>query len=202
MSDHGWLRGEYKLPTNQWKQFRDRIISNHNEKRADMYETALIIHKKVLEAKKGKRGVNIRSLVSETTQLYIRRDRDIFWRFKIEDCLCSNNKLVKPKKKDFKPVKNTEVSIVDSDLIIVFDNKSKIVKFISDDSSHSQDNCLDSHLGQVFMRLLNRVQWSTKSGGYLRYFNEHLRDHGESAIPSHPMGKYVTSKKYQREIIG
>ena len=194
MSDFGWIRGSYKIPSNQWNNFRNSIIEEYNQKVLKSYELALKVYEIIKDNKKGKRNY---PLENEIVKLLEYNEKEYFWRDKILTSLITSNKLIKPKKKDFPKVKNTIDSIEGEELTLIFNNKEKVIEFYSDDNTHSQDNAPRSYLGLVFFRRLDRIKWTSKTGGYLRYYNEHRRDHGLSASPCYIKGKYTKPKYFK-----
>jgi hypothetical protein len=196
MSCYGWERGEVKLPTSDWKQTRDTIYSNYNAKLDELLQEALEIHKEVSQEKKGKRNFNIKESINNKLK---NQERFTFNQL-IIDSLLTNNKLVKPKKKDFSHKKASKGEIlIDEDLEIIFNNKTKTIEYCTDENNHSVDRARDSFLGSLFFRRLKYIKFTTKTGGYLKSQTEYDTDKGLGARVTSTWGKY-TKPKYFKEI--
>lgn len=194
MSDYGWLRGEYKIPTKEWTQVKKTLRDAYNSLMSDMYENALKVHEEVAKRKKGKRNINLEELAEEVALQYV-GEKD-YWIFKISDSIVKNNKLVKPKKKDFPKATSSTTQLYDDNLTLSFE-KDRVLKFRSDDGNYSQALCLKSYLGKTFLRVIDRIQWTSKTGGYLRFFNEYMRDNGLEATVQSVKGKYAKTKYFK-----
>lgn len=212
MSCNGFEKGSVQLPTKAWKQFRDSFYSDYNYKLQELYEIALKVHKAVSQDKKGKRNYPLNEKVETEIRYHLRDNYERNWdgkfhfTFLVEKSLIKNNKLVKPKKQDFKPLKPNKDFILEDDCLgIKFDNKTRTVYYSTDDGNHSIDQARESFLGKLFFRKMNRVEFTSKTGGYLKSETEYHEDeNGFSTGPtvSKAYGKYVTSPKYRKELYG
>lgn len=210
MSCNGFEKGSVQLPTKEWKSFRDRLYEKYNYHLGCLYKKALRIHKEVSELKKGKRNFPLERTINKLIEKYCPDNLGIsvnyFSQDKIKQSLFKDNKLVKPKKQDFKALKPTKDLILeDSDLSIKIDNKTRTVYYTTDDNNHSVDYARNSFLGKAFFILLDRVKFTSKTGGYLKSETEY--DEDENGFSTGPRvtsvyGKYKTSKKYRNEILG
>ena len=203
MSCYGWERGSVKLPVKEWKAARDRIFNAYNEKLAQCFEIANEIYNSVKTEKKGKRNFDVSSRVNtlayeKLKQRSTSRDHyrtEFHFAHEIMDALVKDKKLVKPKKADFKPALASKgETLHDSDLSISFDNKTKTIEYRTDDNNHSKDAARESDLGKAFFWAMGRVNWTTKTGGYLREFDEYMSDEGHGARVSETWGKYAKPK--------
>lgn len=211
MSNYGEENGEVKLPVKEWKTFRDNIYNSYNNKLKELYETALQIQKEMMDKKKGKRGVNLNQLFNEVMDRHrlVNTTHDYDgWHFRdmVERSIIQNGKMVKPKKKDFAPKKASKgESLYDDELVVRFDNKTKTVRYSTDDNNHSVDRGRESFLGSMVLRALDRVTFTSKTGGYFKASSEYNEDEfgngGQSSV-SMTYGKYKTNKKLARSIHG
>jgi hypothetical protein len=211
MSNFGEENGEVKLPVKEWKKFRDTIYNNYNQKLKEVYETALEVHKQMMAKKKGKRNVNLHSLFNEVIENHrlVRATRDYEgWHFRdmVQSSLINNGKMVKPKKKDFAPKKASQgETLYDDELSVRFDNKNKTVHYSTSDNNHSVDRGRESFLGSMVFRQLDRVTFTSKTGGYFKASSEYNEDEfgngGQSRVSS-TYGKYKKNKKLARSLYG
>lgn len=190
MSNHGWLRGEYKIPVKEWTWFKRNLIAEMKFLSLEKYNKAVKIWELIKEKK-----LKSKDIILFLDNHLNKHEKSSYWRDMIKSSLLKENKLKKPTKKDFPKFNSTSTLLEDDELSIRIDNKTKIVHFMSEDNSYSQDACLECHLGKVFMKYINRIKWTSKTGGYLRYYDEHCRDNGLEAKPMYIQGKYK-KKKY------
>lgn len=157
----------------------------------------------LLTSKKGKRNFDVSAKLHELVSNKI-GDEYFYFCDLITYSIFKNNKLVKPKKQDFKPRKpNKDFKLSDNDLEIFFDNKTKTVHYRSDDNNRSIERARNSFLGRAFFAEINRVEFTSKTGGYLKSQTEYDvedNDFSTGGRVSASFGKYKTSKKYQREL--
>lgn len=211
MSNYGEERGEVKLPVKEWKSFRDQIYQKYNYKLSELHEIATQVHKEMSDKKKGKRGINLNHLFSEVIKNHrLVRTTHYYsgWDFEdmIKRSLINNNKLVKPKKKDFKPRKASQgETLHDDELTVRFDNKTKTVYYSTMDNNHTVDCGRESFLGTLVLYALDNVTYTSKTGGYFRATSEYNEDEfgngGQSRVTM-SFGKYKTNKKLARELYG
>lgn len=211
MSCYGFERGSVQLPTKEWKTFRDNVYASYNSKINDLLDIANKVHAEVILSTKGKRNVNYRDVVTSITEKYLpdNNNRDFScstYRYMVINSLISEKKLVKPKKKDFTPIKANKVFNLEDDcLSITFDNKTKTVYYSTDDNNHSIDYARNSFLGKLFFREIGRITFTTKTGGFLKSQTEYDEDENGFSTGgrvSECFGKYKTSAKYRKELYG
>lgn len=211
MSNFGEENGEVKLPVKEWKSFRDKIYQRYNYKLSELYEIATSIWSEMKEKKKGKRNVNLISLFNEVVQNHkLAQTTDIYdaWHFHhlIEYSLINDGKLTKPKKKDFAPKKASQgETLYDDELSVRFDNKTKTIHYNTQDNNHAVDRGRQSFLGSMVLKELERINYTSKTGGYFKASSEYNVDEfgneGQSRV-SYTFGKYNTNKKLARSLHG
>lgn len=203
MSCYNWERGEVKIPVKYWKAVRNSIYADYNAHLRDCYDYALEIYEQIKHEKKGVRGFKVEQRARQLAEQRLSKstyDNGVYYfAYKIAESLTNReNKLVKPKKKDFAPAKASKgETLYDSDLCISFDNKAKVIKYYSDDNNRAVEAARESALGRAFFSTMKYVKFTTKTGGYLRYYDEYMQDEGQGANLSETWGKY-DNRKYQR----
>lgn len=211
MSNYGFEKGEVSIPSKEWKKFRDNLYSKYNEKLDWSLEKALELHKKISALKKGKRNFDLKT---ELENLLKREFGDNRYESLFHHCQLikkslydeNTKKFTKPTKKSFAHKKPTkDLLLEDADLYIKIDNKTKTVNYSTDDNNHSVENAENSPLGKIFFALLDRVSFTTKTGGYFRSESEYDKDddgfHTGGRV-SRLYGKYKTNKKLLKQVTG
>jgi len=203
MSCYNWEKGYVKLPVKQWKKTRDSIINDYNYQLSQAYKTALSIYEMVKAEKKGKRKFDVYDCAFNLTYKAFNQGRHDGGQWYFSDLvvrsMIKDKKLIKPKKKDFAPVKNTIQALYDSDLRILFDNKTKTIEYCVNDNNHAVESAHSSPLGQAFFSAMERVEFTSKTGGFLRYYDEYMSSEGKGASISKVWGKYK-NKKYLKHL--
>lgn len=178
MSCYGFETGEVKLPAKEWKGFRDSMYSRYNEKLQETYEKALSLHSEVSKKMKGK------SVQKKKEYLKNRLDRIYGCSLNHYAQLILNSifpsldkKFLKPKKKNFAHKKASKGETLRDDFLSVsFCNKTKTVFYEVKYNNHSIEYARESFLGRLFFKLINRVAFTSRTGGYLAAQTEYDQD--------------------------
>lgn len=190
MSCYGWERGEVKLPAKEFSTFKKTLISNLELRQDKLLYYANQCYEQVKKLKPKNKKEFIENSLEYKSLSYSEKDQII-------NSLLKDNKVLKPKKKDFKLDKSKDV-FENSDLTVVLNKKEKTVTYHTDDNNHSIDDARSSFLGETVLRLLSRVQYTSHTGGYLQTQTEYDVDAGCGARVSQTFGKYKTSDKFRK----
>lgn len=208
MSCYEWERGTIKIPSAQYADLKKKVREAHNKVQTARYERLLKIYAMVKTAIKGKRNVNLRTLLDDWDRNskfngYIRpynypEGNDTNWSdfYKLE----KNNKLVLPLKKDF-PLANSSTKEFDADEgYIVFNDKAKTVHWDVGENNHARDRAHDHPVGKALFNALNKITWTRGSGGKIIGNDEYNRDSdyegGGANYVTHSFGPPEKPKKY------
>jgi len=79
---------------------------------------------------------------------------------------------------------------------VIFDAEDKTVTYSVPENNHACDNARESHVGRLFFRTMDRINWTRGSGGCLYGNDEYHRDahHGTGGG-----GNYVTAAWNQKD---
>ena len=191
MSCYGWEKGEVKLPTKEWKSFKTNLISKLQYRQEELLGKANALYDQVKTQKPKDKAQFIRSQLTRDQSSYGRDNFEYSENEvdKIIAALLKENRLRKPKASDFK-IKKTEVSFQDQEIDVRLDNKTKMVYYRSDDNNHSIDVARGTYLGKTIIILLQRVNYSNRTGGYFESQTEYDTDEGRGANVSERFGSY------------
>lgn len=194
MSVYGWERGTIKLPTKEFTSLKKELISRMEERMKTLHFISLVCYEEIRKVKP-KNKEDFLETIRSYNQLSFHEQ------FQIQKSLLKDNKLKKPKKNDFLLDKK-KLIFDDNELRVSLDQKTKNVHYSSDDGKDSIDYARESFLGKTILTLLDRVKFSTQTGGYLRTQTEYDVDSGTGARVSKTFGKYKTNKKLAKELYG
>ena len=206
MSCFEWEQGTIKIPTSEWKTFRERIISAHNKSRIKLFDKANALYEWIKANKK--RGENIFAYNGAFDRaweaLTIHADDET--RYEVQQFVEINgkgkSKLQKPKKKDMKLLplsKSANISFSDGEGHISLDNKTRQVHWGVDENNHSCDNARAHDMGVAFFDALRRVTWKRGSGGSIVGNDEYNRDaRGDEEGGNYSKGEYGVNAKSPR----
>ena len=200
MSCYGQEKGKIKMPTKEWTWFKRSLYNSYNYKLNQCYEIALKIYDLVNEEKKGKRNFNVAGNVVKYIGTHMPfkgyYSSNYHWRDLVRYSLLKDGKLKKPQKKFFKKKLASKCEKLDDDcLSIELNNKSKSIEYYTDDNNHSIDYAQNSYLGEIFFNLLNRVNFTNKTGGYFQAKTEY--DEWGGPRVSRTYGKYDKPKYFR-----
>ena len=181
MSCYEWMRGSYKLPAKEYSKFKKGLVEFQKLKLDSMYTLAKDIAR-------NNKTVNKRLDALDKSKV------NNYWEEVLKCSMVSNGKTRAVVKADFKLNK-----FEDDCLLIRLDDTNKTVHISVEDNNHSVDAAENTDLWGTFWKLLNKVEFSCKSGGYVKYYSEYHADDGEGATILYPKGKYIKAK-YVRKI--
>lgn len=207
MSNNQKERGEVKIPAKEFSVLAKSLVERMKTRQEQLFDKAVSIYNQIKTEKKGKRNFPISQRINEI--LTPERSRysfsepkyefDYTERWQISEALVKENKLVKPKKKDFALESKEHFS--SGELSVRLDKKTKTLHWHVSDNNHSVDEAHESYLGKETMRLLNRVKYTNRTGGYFEGTDEYQAEDGRGYSISHRFGKYADPKFIKKEYL-
>lgn len=169
MSCYEWEEGTLKVPSSEWSGLKKAVREAWNIYMLDRHCIAQEIYSDLIAKGKGKRKFNYQEVFFESKYSYC---DDIFTSLFPENC----RKPKKPKKKDFPLAKTTTLSfLLNDEAEIIFNNKSREVSWVIYENNHATR--IWNHVVAVkFLRCLNSLRWTSKTGGYFMGSNEYNED--------------------------
>jgi hypothetical protein len=194
MSCYGWERGEVKLPIKAWKEFKTQLIARLQVRQNELLRSAETLYTKIKEQKpKNKLEFITQTLSSDhRSSLFSHHEVRL-----IKSSLLKENRLIKPKTSLFK-IKKNEINFSNDDLDVNLNDKTKTVRYDTDDNNHSIDRARETHLGKVILGCLNNVSYSSKTGGYLEQQTEYDVNNGTGARVTDRFGSYANMVRSNR----
>jgi hypothetical protein len=170
MSCYEREEGEFKLPANEYRRVRTATIRAYNTWMTIQYDKAVDLWVKAKNALHGLRGKKraeaFHSLAERTNASW--DARYAVWR---------GGKLVKPKKQNYPTLPTTKTCVVGfRETSISFNNTKNTIYWRVDENNHAVDAAHEHPVGNAFWRAMDRVQWTSRTGGELRYENEYDRE--------------------------
>lgn len=207
MSCYNWERGTIKIPSKDWTAFKKGLRDIYNRIQTQTYEVALRAYDMLMERGKGKRGFNwSRELDELFTNDRLRLPEGVDY-YAIKDSMFPydaekggrRSRPLKPKKKNF-PLANSSTTVleVDSDASITFYNKTREVTWNVFENNRAVQHARKHPLGVAFFRALDRIEWTSRTGGVITGNDEYNRESYDVGGG----GNYVTAeygKKLQEE---
>jgi hypothetical protein len=190
MSCYGWERGTVKLPAKEFTTFRKTLLERLELRQDKLLNIANDCYGQIKKLKPKNKQEFIHNALEYKNLSFSEQGQ-------IKEAILKDNKVLKPKKKDFKLDKKKD-GFENSDLTVVLNKKDKTVTYHTDDNNHSIDDARSCFLGETVLSLLNRVQYTSHTGGYLETQTEYDVDAGCGARVSQTFGKYKTSDKFKR----
>jgi len=200
MSCNNWEQGSIKIPADQWREFRARIIGAFNRHRHQAFDDATRLHAWVKKNSKGKtthsaihEGMNALNLHSCGDDAFYGdfEVEPLLWRIDREGDRIVGNTLIKPQKKAMGLLPLTkDAKIVFGEACIVLRNKEKTVGWSTGENNRAVEAARSHAVAQILFRELNRIQWKRNSGGVFvgnDEYNEDTTDEGGGA-------NYVTAR--------
>lgn len=217
MSCYEWEQGSFTLPAAEYTKLRNNMAAFLNRRSEEAYEKAVKVWEAVCVEGKGKRKFDWISaaegyLWKGTRSAYEpnrswgegdQRQWVFASMFKREGHFnFINKKPTKPQKKSFPKFQQTKLGSLDFDeSCLSFDNKSKSIYWSVGENNHACDSSREHAIGAEFFRLLGRVNFTNRTGGYVFGNDEYNRDEGPGCnyvkdrfgMYANPKSKYYDS---------
>ena len=184
MSCYEWERGTIKIPSARYADLKKKVRETHNKTITARYERLLKIHAIVKVALKGKRGLDLATLLRDWDSASSYYDLKVPYNYPTSDDtnwsdsekLVKVNKLVLPLKKDF-PLANSSTKEFDADdAYMVFDDKTRTVYWSVSENNRARDRAHDHPVAKALFGTLNKITWTRGSGGKIVGNDEYNRD--------------------------
>lgn len=179
MSKYGWERGTIKIPSKEWKRFKDSLAAAWNKRMAELENRAQRAYEDLKANKLNTRSQYERDWEYRPAWRRDLTDDDAWW---ILGSVYGgkDGRLVKPKKKDF-PAVNTATRVYDfSEGVIDLNFKENTVTWDVPENNHAVEHAREHWMGRVFFGALDAISsrngWSSRSGGTIIGNDEYNRD--------------------------
>lgn len=199
------------LPTQEWSKFKKEFEQSYSNHLKGLYLLANEAYQTLLKAKKDREIKDYELFFND-----LKISNFLFRKLSFNDYEIiiksifhkGTNKIKKPKKSDFllknRKKENKERKITffyDDDLSVSLNHKEKKLIYSTDDNNHSVDNADNSFIGSTILKMLDKVEFSNRTGGYFRYQSEYDEDSNGFNTGSRIIKKYgkYRSKKYVDE---
>ena len=185
MSKYDWERGTIKIPSNQYTALKKVVRDRHNALQQARYETLCKVYNSVVSYMKGKRGVKPSELLHEWVYGWNSTTKPSNFP-KLEDWnIWDHNLLFKgrerkwtaPKKNMF-PLATSSTKQFDcgGEAGIIFDDKNRTVTWWVSENNRAVERAHDNPLAIVFFNALDRIKWTSRTGGQIIGNDEYNRD--------------------------
>lgn len=201
MSCNGWEKGTIVIPSAQWAGFKKSIREACAAAELHDFNLAVKLVEAVKAKNKGKRGVDWRVELDQESDRtersygyyattayaypfkllagyahYLLRERLL-----VLDEKSGKYKLRAPLKKDFCTVNGKTITFDAVDGTLSFDDKKHAAVWYVSENNHAVDNARESFVGNLFFKLLDKMQWGRNSGGAIIGNDEYNRDSGRDS---------------------
>lgn len=167
MSKYNWEHGTIKIPSNEWRPFKQKVIKIANKIIQRDYELALKLYNRIVKEGQGVRAFNFKSALrlalSEQNLSY-----DSSWRIERSMFSSERRKPLKPKKKNFPLTTNRTSRLnLNGEASITFDNTMKTVIWDVPENNHAVEQAHEHVLAKALFTALGSVSWKRNSGGVI-----------------------------------
>lgn len=197
MSKYGWEKGQIKLSTAEFPQFKTKFLAVCRAQIDSDYLELVRLHTALVKKGKGQRNFDFRQglfdLLRQQQVGYSYRAEFVFKfldeDFLLEDKLLSPREKVvknkpasivmvpkKPLRKELPTLTSKSTDVYGTNCTISLDSKTRTVSWSVNENNHAVENARESWLGQVFFKLLDEVKWTRGTGGAIWGNDEYNRD--------------------------
>jgi hypothetical protein len=196
MSKSCWEQGEIKLPSAEAVAFRHGVVKFYNELQTRLFTEAVRVHKQIVAEGKGKRNFDYEKALTDaltkpgtnyswTTPVHEDGFSEIFDVIlpyvQVEGKGWQRSRKPKaPKKKDFKlaplSVKGLQVG---HEAGIEF-KKGNVIRWAVSENNHAVERAHDHPLAKEIFKRLERINWTSRSGGEIVGNDEYNEDNREA----------------------
>jgi len=142
----------------------------YNKHQEAEYMAALSVYNRVCAAGKGRRNFDFRA--AERKLSYENTDRYLLPWLKFN----ASEKPLKPKKKDFSKATSTSTLYSYDEIVIGFDNKTRCIEWRVSENNRAVERAHGHPVSKAFFSELNRVNWTSKTGGVFVGNDEYNRE--------------------------
>jgi hypothetical protein len=188
MSVYEWERGEFKLPAAEYRNLKKAIVDAANRHAEVAFEATIIFYEKL--PPKLRKNFGYREYDDYMNMLDVKdrkkyRDIDTAYKELIElDSVDDAFEAIlksprKPTKKNFPMFATTRTKEFSTGEAILKFDEGNTIYWVVPENNHAVDHARKSWLGRAFFLNLDRVAWTTQTGGEIWGGDEYSREAAE-----------------------
>jgi len=209
MSCYEEEQGSYTIPAGQWSAFKTKLRKSFVEFEEFQYLAALVTWERIKSKPASETKMESELFIFKGKSYHKFAVYTVFYELKkhlgyIEPYALHNmkenilNKLFMDnneyKKKPKKPVKKDYIKAMkrdtfsESNFDIIINEDSKSVSWSVDNNNNSVSTSRSHPVGKTLFSLLNKIKWTSKTGGYVLYQSEFTKENFSGPSTANPLG--------------
>jgi hypothetical protein len=202
MGCNNWEKGSIKIPTSEFSKLAKDLASLMVNRHEELFNKAIETYNKIkIDKLDFSIERKLQDLLSSNSVFYGSQSPQYSYQEidQIKSSICKDNKLMKPKKKDFKVKDKTK--FYDCELSVRLDRKTKTLYWDVSDNNRAVESAHECFLGRNTLKLLNGVKFSNRTGGVFEGSDEYRDDEGEGKHVTARYGKFADPKRMKKEYL-